>query len=214
MEYSFKIILVGETGVGCRQLSNITSGKGFIEGQQCCILWDFIERALFIKNKEYKIKLWSGPGQQSFRGLNKFYLKNSNIVIFVYDITNRNTFLELNYHINRAIEVLGDKFIGAIVGNKVDLKNDAKITEEEAEQLANKYGYKFKLVSAKCDPESFISFLKELCIDYLKDLDFFRRNKTFIGIERIKKERKNYFERKNNLKRTNFKLFLSKYFNY
>ena len=153
IEESINIILIGETAVGCQQLSNITSSFVFLDGENCCTSWKFNTRTMFIKNKKYEINLYNGPGEKLFYGMNILFLKNSDVVIFVYDITRRHTFLELNNYINRAIEVLGDKFIGAIVGNKFDLYLYEQVTEKEVEELANKYGYKFKFVSAKCDPE-------------------------------------------------------------
>ena len=42
-----------------------------------------------INGKEFKIKLWDTIGQEKYRQLNKIFFKNSKIVIFVYDITNR-----------------------------------------------------------------------------------------------------------------------------
>ena len=45
-------------------------------------------------------------GQEKFLALIKTFIKNSNIVILVYDITNRNSFLELNYWLNVSKEEL------------------------------------------------------------------------------------------------------------
>ena len=204
MKDSLNILLVGESGVGCNQLSNITSGSGFNEGEPCVTGHKYITKNVFIKNKEYGIRLWNGPGQEKYRGLRKTFLKMSNIVIFVYDITDSHSFLELNYHINMAKEVLGDKFKGAIVGNKSDLYEKEKITEEEVRQLAKNNGYKYKFVSAKCDPNSFIFFLEELVEDYFNEFKPLKKDKKSIEKE----------IRENNLKGKNLKIILSKYFNY
>ena len=59
-----------------------------------------------------------------------------------------NHFFELDYHINVSKKILGDKFKVDIVGNKNDLFLNEEIKEEEGKNLAEKNGYKFKLISA------------------------------------------------------------------
>ena len=53
-----------------------------------------------------------------------------------------------------------------IVGNKCDLYMEEQVTEEEARIFAKSKGYKFKLVSAKSNPNTLNEFLEELVQDY------------------------------------------------
>ena len=68
-------------------------------------------------------------------------------------------------------EIIDNKHICAIVGNKNDLYLEAKITEEEAKKFAESKNYLFKLVSAKTDPKGFSEFLLELVKEYKNKLD-------------------------------------------
>ena len=95
------------------------------------------------------------------------FLNKSDIVIFVYDITMRSSLDCLNILIKMAKNILGDKFIGAIVGNKSDLFLKQEVKDEEAEKFAKEQGYKFYLVSAKTDPIAFRKCLEELVLDYI-----------------------------------------------
>ena len=72
------------------------------------------------------------------------------------------------YWIKTIKDTLGDEPIMGIVGNKSDLYLEEAIPEEEAKDYAQKLGFKFKYVSAKNDPISFINFLQELVEEFLE----------------------------------------------
>jgi len=135
-EREIKIFLYGYTGVGCNQLSNVVTSKEFEENPVAVINWSYKKRTFNINGKEYIVNIWNGPGQESMRNFLKLFLKNANIVIFVYDITFRQSFDELNEYINIAKKILNNNFIGAIVGNKKDLFLDKKVPDDEARKFA------------------------------------------------------------------------------
>ena len=59
-------------------------------------------------------------------------------------------------------EMIDNEFVGAIVGNKIDLYMNEQVNEEEAKTFAESNGFLFKLVSAKKEPRVFVNFLNEL----------------------------------------------------
>ena len=94
--------------------------------------------------------------------MSKRFFKGSDIVIFVYDITNRDSFTYLEDHIRDAFDILENEFEGIIFGNKLDLFINEKVKEEEGKNLASKYEFKFKLVSAKEGQRELIDFLDKI----------------------------------------------------
>ena len=154
LEKNIKILLCGESGVGCNTLSYMLART------------NFSPRKIILFNK-IKVSLWNGPGQEKYRFLLSVFLDKSDIVIFVYDITKRSSLDYLNILIKMAKDKLGDKFIGAIVGNKIDLFFEQEVEDEEAEKLAREQGYKFYLVSAKTDLIAFRNCLEELVLNYI-----------------------------------------------
>ena len=163
-EKNIKILLCGESGVGCNTLSYRLDGEDFRGDIAAVTNYSFREIILFNK---IKVSLWNGPGQEKYRSMISLFLNKSDIVIFVYDITKRSSFDYLNILIKMAKNKLGDKFIGAIVGNKSDLFLKQEVKDEEAEKFAKEQGYKFYLVSAKTDPIAFRKCLEELVLDYI-----------------------------------------------
>ena len=123
-------------------------------------------REIILFNK-IKVSLWNGPGQEKFRSLLSLFLNGADIIIFVYDITMQSSLDYLNILIKMAKDKLGDKFIGAIVGNKSDLYEEQEVKDEEAKKLAREQGYKFYLVSAKTDLIAFRNCLEELVLNYI-----------------------------------------------
>ena len=93
-------------------------------------------------------------------------MKGSKIVIFVYDITDKHSFNELPFWVGKIQEVLGKEPIIGVVGNKIDLINQEEVTEEEGKKYAQSIKAKFRLTSAKEDPDGFVEFIEELVKDY------------------------------------------------
>ena len=164
LEKDIKILLCGKTRVGCNTLSYRLDGEDFRDDSQAVTNYSFRKIILFNK---IKVSLWNGPGQEIFLSMLSIFLKDTDIVIFVYDITMQSSLDYLNILIKMAKDKLGDKFIGAIVGNKSDLFLKQEVKDEEAEKLAREQGYKFYLVSAKTDPIAFRKCLEELVLDYI-----------------------------------------------
>lgn len=157
-----KAILVGDSGVGKTNLINVCMGQGFNEESKptnCCSL---LQKNITINNLKYIINLWDTMGQEAYKGISKLFFRESQIVIFVYDITSRESFNNLEEWIQMANDVINADYISGIVGNKNDLFLKSEVTEEEAQKYAEEKKIKFRLVSAKEDPEGFENFLIEL----------------------------------------------------
>jgi GTPase SAR1 family protein len=102
--------------------------------------------------------------------MNKLFYNNSRIVIFVYDITSRESFEDLNYWINEVSSQLGDEdIIRGIIGNKIDLYLQEAVNDNDVEKLTKKINGKYLRMSAKEDePQKIENYLEELLSDYLK----------------------------------------------
>ena len=94
-------------------------------------------------------------------------MKNSKIVVFVYDITRKKTFEELNYWIDTINDNLKDEAILGIAGNKQDLMNKCEVKEEVAKKFAKEKQIYFQLTSAK-NPKTFEKLLEQLLIKYIE----------------------------------------------
>ena len=191
-----KVILVGETGTGKTCLINVTIGKQFTDYSPSTIISTFVIKKVNKDGKTYNLNIWDTAGQEQFRAMTKIFVKNSKIVVFVYSIERKDSLKGLEeYWVNTVKEALGDEAIYGMVGNKCDLFEEEEIKAETAKEFANKCNLKFKLVSAKEDPEGFVQFLEELLDDYLQKKGMITTNKDTININNDanlnEKEKKN-----------------------
>ena len=166
-DQEIKVILVGESGTGKTSLINIAMGVKFVEGvEPSTSTASFVTKIIKIGGKSYSLNLWDTIGQEKFRSLTKIFIKDSKIVIFVYDITRKESFKELDYWFKTIKDVLGDVPVLGIAGNKSDLFMKEQVKEEDAEKYAENKNVSFKLTSAK-NPLSFNNFLEDLLKQYI-----------------------------------------------
>ena len=163
-----KLILVGESGTGKTNIITVGAGHKFEEGTLTTTSCSYIQKKIIKNNKEYRVNLWDTVGQEKYRSLTKIFVKDSNIVIFVYDITNRSTFESLNYWKKIIFDILGNDLTLGVIGNKVDLYLQEQVKEIEGKEYADSIGAKFKLTSAKDNPTDISDFIELMLDEYLK----------------------------------------------
>ena len=157
-----KAILVGRSGVGKTNLINVCVGQAFNSESKPTNCASLLQKHLEIDNLDYVINLWDTMGQEAYKGISKLFFREAQIVFFVYDITSKDSFNNLEEWIQMANDTINGEYISGIVGNKNDLYLQAEVTEEEGKKYAEEKQMKFKIVSAKDDPHSFEEFLIEL----------------------------------------------------
>ena len=184
-----KAILLGETGVGKTNLTNASIDLRFEQNCKSTSNALYVQKKMLIFGKNYQLRLWDTAGQEKYRALTKLFYKDSKVVIFVYDITNKKSFTELNYWINEIKESLGDEPVLAMIGNKSDLYEMKEVDETVAQKLAEEKGMKFKLVSTKDDPKSFKTFLRSLIKEYIIKINGNFNEKNNIELAMDEKEK-------------------------
>ena len=185
-DVEIKVILVGEIFTGKTSLINSAIGLEFQEKLQSTNSNSILNKTMEIDGKAYTINLWDTIGQEKYRSLTQIFMKDSKIIIFVYDITNRKTFKELDFWFGTTKEVVNDDTVLGVVGNKSDLYLNEEVKEEEGKELADKYGYEFSLTSAK-NPKTFCQFLEKLVRIYINQKDKVEEDPTNTS-QRIKGE--------------------------
>ena len=164
-----KVILLGESGVGKTNLINRVMGEEFNEGEISTTNSSFSLKKLKLGQTEYSVKLWDTIGQEKFRHLTKLFYSDSKIVIFVYDISIKESFDALkDYWVKDINDKLGEGIIKGVVGNKIDKVIEEQVTPEEGEEYAKSIGARFLATSAKTEgPQKFEELLTQLLSDYL-----------------------------------------------
>ena len=179
-EPEYKVIFLGNSGVGKTQLINSILGNEFDSESMSTTNATFLSKYIKIKKKNYKINLWDTAGQEIYKSITSLFVKGSCIVIFVYDITDQTSYDDLEFWIEKSQEILENNCIYAIAGNKIDLFCDQKIQEVTAKKLAESKGFFFNQLTAKGDPKGVNDFVEMLLGKYI---DKFGEKKGEINIK-------------------------------
>ena len=145
----YKLIFLGDQGVGKSSILNRFLNDTFTEDYQATIGLDFQSKNVQIENQDIHLLLYDTAGQEKFRSLIPMYTRDSNIILLVYDITNKNSFNNLPDWIKDLTNINFDEVIFAIVANKIDLSAKREVTPEEGQKYADENNFVFQEVSAK-----------------------------------------------------------------
>merc|ERR1719397_44331 len=93
---SYKIIVLGESGVGKTCLSFRFCAGRFPMHTEATIGLDFREKIVEIDGERLKLQLWDTAGQERFRkSITQHYYRNVDAVIFVYDVNSLGSLMGL-----------------------------------------------------------------------------------------------------------------------
>jgi small GTP-binding protein len=154
IENEVKVVLLGETAVGKSSIIKQFVDHEFDSEVGPSISSKFISKEMELKeiNKEIKINLWDTAGQERYRSLAKIFYKDAKVIVFVYDITTEYSFNELkNYWYEETRSNTDGSPILAVVGNKIDLYKDQKVSNNDGKEFAEKIGAIFQTTSAQSD---------------------------------------------------------------
>ena len=160
-DINFKIIVIGNSGVGKTCITNQAVKNIFINNYQATIGMEIYTLFLRINKKIIQFQIWDTCGEETYRSLVTNFYRNTSLAILVYSIDQRDSFRELDLWIKelRLNNSPDTKLV--LVGNKLDLENIRQIQFDEGKQLADDYGFAdFFETSAKTGENITKMFLK------------------------------------------------------
>lgn len=148
-DYMFKIILVGDTGVGKTCLIKRIDQDKFEETHTVTLGGDFAKIFYVINQKKVKVQLWDTCGLEQYRSMIKIYFKGADASIIVFDLSDEKSF----YAVQRWIADIRENTSAAagvyLVGNKCDLMKRVVPKEAVDSYVASAGIKKYFEVSAK-----------------------------------------------------------------
>lgn len=134
----FKLVFLGDQGVGKTSLLTRFMYDSFDAHYAATVGIDFLSKTMYIQDTTIRLQLWDTAGQERFRSLIPSYIRDSNVAVVVYDISNRESFENVDTWINYVKQERGGDVIIVLVGNKNDLDNDRKVTLQDGEDAAQR----------------------------------------------------------------------------
>ena len=163
---SFKVVLVGESGVGKTSIITQFIDQTFQEDQQSTTGGTFSTKSVVCDGgKVLKFEIWDTAGQERYRALTKMFYKDANAAVLVYDITRKDSFEELQtYWAEQIKESSPPNIILAVAANKSDLYQQEAVDEGKAREFADSLGAIYASTTAtKVEPinDLFIQIAKK-----------------------------------------------------
>ncbi len=145
----YKMIFIGDQSTGKSCILNRFANNQFDEHYQATIGLDFQSKNILIKDQDVRLLLYDTAGQEKFRSLIPMYIRESHIVLFVYDITRKESFDSIPKWFSDVLDIKSNEAVFVLIGNKIDLENERKVTFEEGKKFADEKNIIFGEVSAK-----------------------------------------------------------------
>lgn len=166
-KYIFKIVLLGDPGVGKSSLITRFVHNRFSASYLMTIGVDILSKQLFVGDDEVLFLISDIGGQERFASVREKFYRGAKGCLLVFDLTRENTLTSLNLW-KKGLDSVEDEVIFFVVGNKADLKEQVVISDDETYKLVEELKLpkeSFFITSAKTGEkveDAFITFAKEL----------------------------------------------------
>lgn len=173
-DYLFKLLLIGDSGVGKTCVLFRFSEDAFNSTFISTIGIDFKIRTIELDGKKIKLQIWDTAGQERFRTITTAYYRGAMGIMLVYDITNEKSFENIRNWIRNIEEHASQDVEKMILGNKCDMNDRRMVSKERGEKLAIEHGIKFMETSAKASinvEEAFFTLARDIKAKMDKKLD-------------------------------------------
>ena len=199
-DYSFKLIIIGDSGVGKSSLIKRTIKNVFESDCQPTLGCEFYTFITKINNNIVKCQIWDTCGQEKYRSLIPSFYNNLSLAIIIYAINDISSFDNVNFWLNELKNKASVDIKIVLIGNKADLEDERKISKEEAEKYFQENNFNlFFETSAKTGFNAKEVFMECSKILFLEKQKYNKINNSFennddknikINIKKNEKERK------------------------
>ena len=181
-DYIFKVLLIGNSDVGKSSIILRYVDETWTDVFVPTIGVDFKVKTLKVDNKQVKMQIWDTAGQERFRTVVSSYFRGSHGLFLIYDITNRDSFKNLENWLKEIEGEASEKVLKILIGNKCDLEEDRDIKYEEGQAFANRNGMQFMETSAKANTNINEAFeaLAKLMIKFTSENNIPQKKDTMV----------------------------------
>ncbi|KAK1391968.1 RAB GTPase H1E [Heracleum sosnowskyi] len=145
----YKLVFLGDQSVGKTSIITRFMYDKFDTTYQATIGIDFLSKTMYLEDRTIRLQLWDTAGQERFRSLIPSYIRDSSVAVIVYDVANRQSFLNTARWIEEVRTERGNDVIIVLVGNKTDLAEKRQVSIEDGDAKSRETGVMFMETSAK-----------------------------------------------------------------
>ncbi|KAI9188200.1 Rab GTPase ypt31 [Blastocladiella emersonii ATCC 22665] len=161
-DFLFKVVLIGDSGVGKSNLLSRFTRNEFNLESKSTIGVEFATRSIQVDGKTIKAQIWDTAGQERYRAITSAYYRGAVGALLVYDIAKHQTYENVNRWLKELRDHADSNIVIMLVGNKSDLRHLRAVPTDEAKQFAADNGLSFIETSALDSTNVELAFQKIL----------------------------------------------------
>ncbi len=150
-DFSYKILVIGDSGIGKSNLISQFIDNKFMEFTKTTVGLDFKMKHVRFSDVVIRVQLWDTAGQEQFKAINKSYYRESSGIIIAFDITRRSTFdsiLQWIEELKSNLDVDISEVEIMIIGNKTDLEKQRVVFHHDVKKLEDNCNFTYMETSA------------------------------------------------------------------
>lgn len=170
----FKIVLVGDSGVGKTNLLLRYLKNEFNTQTKATVGVEFGNTKVQIDNALIKAQIWDTAGQERYRSITSAYYKGAHGALIVYDITRKDSFDSVEKWLSDLKNNGEEKMVIMAIGNKCDMVNERVISTEDGEAKAQRNNIAFletSALNATNVAKAFDELIQKLYVAFKKDFE-------------------------------------------
>jgi len=142
-DLSFKIIIVGDSGVGKSCLSIKASRNYFEDFYSPTVGFEFLTFNVKVEDQNIKLQIWDTCGQEVYRSLISSFYRSASLALIVYSIDNEESFINIEKWLNDIKSQSNPDVKIFLIGNKADLEDKRQVTRENGEKFFHDHKLSF-----------------------------------------------------------------------
>ncbi|KAG9283719.1 ras-related protein Rab-25b [Astyanax mexicanus] len=146
--FVFKVVLIGESGVGKSNLLSRFTKNEFNHDSRTTIGVEFSTRTVQLNSLTIKAQIWDTAGLERYRAITSAYYRGAVGALLVYDISKHLTYESAERWLKELYDHADPHIVVMLVGNKSDLASIRSVPTEDAKDFAEKNGLLFMETSA------------------------------------------------------------------
>ena len=173
-DHLVKILMIGDSGVGKTCILQRFEKGDFRMNHLPTIAIDFSIKSIHVKGKTLKMQIWDTAGQERYNTLTAGFFKSTHSVLLCFSLTDRSSFDSVHKWMNQINSLAPKEVLIILIGNKADLVDERKVTDEEARRLAHEFNIHYFESSAATGQniEEAFNFAGEKLIEQIDKTSF------------------------------------------
>ena len=138
-EFAFKLVILGDSGVGKTSLVKYEIQNSFINNNNdSTIIFEHSFKNYSIMGKNVRLQIWDTCGKEMYHSSVQNFYRSALCIFVVFSLDSLDSFNRVNQWIDEIKENNSEEYILVLVGNKSDLTRPRKIEKEVIENYCKR----------------------------------------------------------------------------